>query len=90
METKHLLVRGRVQGVGFRYSVYYAAKNRGVTGWVRNRADGSVEIVVQGAPAAVEEMIAWVREGPDLSRVDHVEVSEASGAFPDFAIRETV
>lgn len=88
--TKHLLIRGRVQGVGYRASFYYAAKRLGIMGWVRNRRDGTVEAVIQGEPSAIEEMIEWARRGPDLARVDDVTVSEAHESFTDFAIDDTL
>lgn len=88
--TKRLVVSGRVQGVGFRYSMFYAAKNHGVRGWVRNRRDGTVESVAQGEPTAVEAFIAWAHHGPDLADVDHVEVADAEGEFSDFEIRDSV
>ena len=83
------LVRGIVQGVGYRYSFLHAASREGVCGWVRNRADGSVEAVVQGTPAAVDAVIAWARKGPTGASVDGVDVYEASGDFAGFDIRDT-
>jgi acylphosphatase len=71
-----VLVRGRVQGVGFRYSAADAARLRGVTGWVRNRADGAVEAVFEGEPGAVERMVAWCAKGPRGAEVDECEVDE--------------
>lgn len=87
--TRRLAIRGRVQGVGFRYAMVRAALRFGVTGWVRNRADGSVESVVQGAPDAVAAIIAWARRGPDAAIVESVDVSEADGAFSSFESRPT-
>ena len=81
---KRLLISGRVQGVGFRYSMAMEAIRRGVTGWVRNRRDGSVEAVVDGADEAVESIIAWARIGPRAARVVSVEVSDAAGSFSAF------
>jgi acylphosphatase len=74
MTTKRLQIIGRVQGVFFRESTRQHANQLGVTGWVRNRLDGSVEALVQGDAIAVEAMVAWARRGPDAARVDHVEV----------------
>jgi len=71
-----VLVRGRVQGVGFRAFVEYAALRRGLEGWVRNRRDGRVEAVFVGPPAAVDAMVAECREGPPGSRVDHLALSD--------------
>jgi acylphosphatase len=87
--TKLLKIRGRVQGVGFRYSLYDAAKNLGVTGWVRNCRDGSVEVMVQGSETAVKSAIEWAKKGPDMAEIEHVDISEGSGEFKKFLIRET-
>jgi acylphosphatase len=76
MNARRLVIRGRVQGVGFRYAMRDAASARGVTGWVRNRRDGSVEAQVQGEPGALEAIIAWCRDGPPAARVSAVEVHE--------------
>jgi acylphosphatase len=87
--TRRLSVRGRVQGVGFRYATVRAAMRLGVTGWVRNRRDGSVEAVVQGPPEAVEALIVWARRGPDSAVVESLEVTEADGEFATFETRPT-
>lgn len=65
-------VRGRVQGVWFRGSTREAAERLGVVGWARNLADGSVEILAQGAPLAVEQLVEWCHRGPPGSRVTGV------------------
>lgn len=75
MLTLELEITGRVQGVGFRDALRHEAARLGVTGWVRNRGDGSVQAVVQGAPAAVEALLAWARRGPPGSRVSEVSVA---------------
>jgi len=82
--TKHLKIEGLVQGVGFRYFMQRRARGLGVTGWVRNRSDGSVEAVVQGSVDAVAAMIAQAKQGPRASRVTDVKVSDAAGQFSDF------
>ena len=87
--AKHLKISGRVQGVGFRYHMIRAARELGVTGWVRNRRDGSVEAMVQGAPEAVEAMIAWARRGPPGAAVADVRIAEGSGEFPEFGTLPT-
>jgi acylphosphatase len=68
-----LIVHGRVQGVGFRLFVARAADTRGVAGWVRNRADGTVETVLEGEPETIESMLRLCREGPRAASVSHVE-----------------
>ena len=70
--TRHLRISGRVQGVGFRYSLHGEAKARGVAGWVRNRRDGSVEALLQGEAAAVDAVIAWARRGPPAAEVEQL------------------
>ena len=75
MTTRHLMISGRVQGVGFRDALCDEAEKHGVTGWVRNRRDGRVEAVLQGAPAAVDAVIAWARRGPSLARVTDLSVA---------------
>lgn len=69
-----LLISGRVQGVCFRHYTNETARETGVVGWVRNRADGRVEALVQGESRAVEQVIAWCRSGPPAARVDEVQV----------------
>jgi len=85
----NIIVRGRVQGVYFRASTQARARARGLSGWVRNCPDGSVEILALGAREAVEELVAWCHEGPPRSRVDEVSVrwGEYQGGESDFTIR---
>lgn len=70
--------------------MYQKAAELGITGWVRNRRDGTVEAVVQGDPLAVEQMLEWARHGPPAARVEHLEVSEGAGNHPDFQRLETL
>ena len=74
----HVIVRGRVQGVGFRAFVEHEALSRGIEGWVRNRRDGTLEAVFTGDPASVEAMIAACSTGPRGSRVDDLEQRDAT------------
>jgi acylphosphatase len=87
--TKHLLITGRVQGVGFRFYMQRKARELGLTGWVRNCRDGSVEAAIQGDSGAVETMIAWARRGPPSAVVADARVTEASGDFATFEARPT-
>ena len=87
--TLRLTIRGRVQGVGFRYSMHEEAMRLGLAGWVRNRRDGSVEAVVQGVAPAVEAMRRWAERGPPAATVDSVEQGPAEGAFDGFEMRPT-
>lgn len=87
--TKLLRIDGRVQGVGFRDFMQRRARALGVTGWVRNRMDGSVEAVVQGSADAVNQMIAFAHQGPRSAHVTGVRVSDADGQFTAFEMRPT-
>ena len=71
-----MIARGRVQGVGFRDACRRHAQRFGVDGWVANRADGTVEAVFEGEPAAVEELVRWCRSGPPHARVESLEVND--------------
>ncbi|MNC88770.1 Acylphosphatase [compost metagenome] len=78
-----------MQGVGFRMYMARKARELGVTGWVRNRRDGSVEATVQGRPAAVEAIIAWAWRGPSSAVVSEVTVTEGHGEYATFETRPT-
>jgi acylphosphatase len=84
----HVIISGRVQGVAFRMETQLAAERVGVTGWVRNRPDGTVEAALEGDKPKVEQMLQWCRRGPVLARVDAVDVrwKDFEGEFPDFRI----
>jgi acylphosphatase len=82
---RHVVIRGMVQGVGYRAWTEYTALERGVQGWVRNCRDGTVEALFMGPPDAVDGMIAACNEGPGGSRVDRIDQRE--GAREEFALR---
>jgi acylphosphatase len=84
-----LTIRGRVQGVGFRYCLAEEARSRNLCGWVRNRRDGSVEAVIAGFGPDVDAIVAWSHRGPPGARVTTVETAEAEGAFASFVIAPT-
>jgi acylphosphatase len=84
---RHLTVRGRVQGVGYRAFVEREAVKRGVEGWARNRKDGSVEAVLSGAPDAVEAVIEACRRGPFNARVDAID--QRDGTDDEFSLRHS-
>ncbi|HZR03298.1 MAG TPA: acylphosphatase [Burkholderiales bacterium] len=90
MLTKRLIVTGRVQGVGFREAMCREARRLGATGWVRNRADGTVEAIVQGTEQVVAQLVLWAQRGPPASRVTQVDVENATGDFATFDWRATV
>ena len=85
-----LIVKGRVQGVYFRASTVQQARHLGLTGWVMNRYDGSVELVAEGRSDSIEELIAWCRQGPPGARVDEVDLQRQGfrGEFTEFRIRQ--
>ncbi len=76
MIARRIVVHGRVQGVGFRYATVDAARDVGVSGWVRNRRDGSVEAFAQGEASSVDALIAFCRHGPPAARVTAVDVAD--------------
>jgi len=78
IEAKRYVVRGRVQGVGFRWFVEREAHMLGIAGWVRNNHDGSVEVLAQGTRDQLSGLHGRLREGPRAARVDAVEVSDAT------------
>ena len=82
--TKHLIVRGRVQGVGFREYLRQEAERLNIKGWVRNRHDGTVEAMLHGWPEDVAKILNWARRGPPDARVTAMQVNEASGEFERF------
>ena len=77
MKRVRVVVSGDVQGVGYRYTMRMVAREVGVTGWVRNRRDGSVEAEVEGSDAQVDEVLAWMAEGPPGAQVDNAQVTDA-------------
>ncbi|RJS71942.1 acylphosphatase [ANME-2 cluster archaeon] len=84
MKTIHIIVTGRVQGVGFRYFTVRCANNLGLRGWVRNLPDGGVEAVIQGQDDSIEQMIELLQEGPGASivtdlKIEEIEQEEFSG-----------
>ncbi len=92
--TRRLSIHGRVQGVGFRWSLHAEAVALGLDGWVRNRRDGSVEALFSGRIEAVEALTAWAHRGPPTARVDRVLCNDepdadAEQAFQGFTQRPT-
>ncbi len=85
-KTLRLAIRGHVQGVFFRDSMRREADKLGVSGWVRNCSDGSVEAVVHGASGAVDAIVQWAQHGPERARVQHVEIQPAEGSYSGFEI----
>ncbi len=84
----HIYVGGRVQGVWFRSSTVDQAESLGLTGWVKNLADGRVEIVAEGPEEPLRQFIEWTKDGPSLARVREHDASwePYTGEFTDFSI----
>ncbi|MFA7535040.1 MAG: acylphosphatase [Desulfuromonadales bacterium] len=82
-------IRGRVQGVSFRYYTSRTAEQHAVGGWVRNLPNGDVEAVFEGSESAVRQVVEWCRQGPDAARVDEISIDweEARGEFDSFRVR---
>lgn len=90
MPTLELRIEGLVQGVGYRYALQDQARRLGLSGWVRNRTDGSVEAVAQGTQPALDALVAWARRGPPAARVAKLSASPvADRALQRFEIRPT-
>jgi len=87
-KTLCLVIRGRVQGVFFRNSMQREAQDLAVSGWVRNRSDGTVEAMVQGEPAAVDALVRWAQRGPTLAEVTRVEIEPGTGDYSSFEITD--
>ncbi len=92
MKQIHAVVRGRVQGVGFRASAAHEARRLGLDGWVRNQLDGTVEVLAAGDDEAVDRLAAWLKQGPRGAHVTGVDIhrptpSLASETLSGFDIR---
>jgi len=87
-KTLHLVIHGRVQGVFFRQSMQREAQYLAISGWVRNRSNGTVEAVVHGDPAAVDAMARWAHRGPEMAHVERVDVYPTDGDYTNFEIMD--
>ncbi|MBD3314138.1 acylphosphatase [Candidatus Woesearchaeota archaeon] len=89
MKRVHLIIHGRVQGVFFRHNTKKRAKRLGLTGWARNRDDGTVEVVAEGEEDKVDSLVDFCRKGPACARVDDVDIEEGkpAGDIRDFSVR---
>jgi len=87
--TVHVVISGRVQGVWFRANTKQKAEQLGMTGWVRNTADGKVEALFEGDEKHIQEMIDWCHRGPPMAQIDNVEITEqsSSNGFDGFSIK---
>src|SRR5437764_14088321 len=88
--TLRLIIRGRVQGVGFRYAFADEARSRKLRGWVRNRRDGSVEAMVAGPAADIDAIVAWSRRGPIAPQVTAGQTTATHGGFASFQVAPNV
>ena len=82
----HLMIHGRVQGVFYRDSMWLEAQRLGVSGWVKNRSDGSVEAAVHGDSVAVDALVRWAQRGPELAHVERVEIEPGDGVYNGFEV----
>ena len=91
MIRAHLIIKGRVQGVGFRANTRRMAYKLNLKGWVRNLRNGDVEVLVEGPEGEVQKLVSWCRRGPTSAFVSMVneEKSEATGEFDSFKTRST-
>ena len=91
LKQVQLTVRGRVQGVFFRASTQREASRLGLTGWVRNRSDGALDILAEGEEEGLKDLIAWAHKGPSAARVERVDVRWRgfSGDHYDFRITDS-
>jgi acylphosphatase len=82
-------VIGRVQGVGFRYTCWHEARRLGLSGWVRNEPDGSVEVWAEGGAEKLDRFVQWLRQGPPGARVDSLDCEKRQAAgYRDFGIED--
>ncbi len=88
----HAIVRGRVQGVGFRDYIYREAVALGLKGWVANRPDATVEVVAEGPEESIQKLARGLNEGPRMARVDSVDVAmePPTGEFSTFSVAHVV
>lgn len=90
MSARHLIIHGRVQGIGFRASLAWEAERLGLAGWVRNRREGTVEAIVCGDEAAAAQLIEWARGGPPGARVERIEIEIVTAEFSGFELRPSL
>ena len=86
--SRRFIVHGRVQGVGFRYAASRTARRLGIVGWVRNRPEGTVELIAEGSSKSIQKLAAWLGSGPPGARVTRVEVDSlrSSDSYVDFRV----
>jgi acylphosphatase len=86
VKTLRLAIHGRVQGVFFRDAMGREAQRLDITGWVRNRSDGSVEAAVQGEPDAIDAIVRWAHRGPQHAQVARVAIEPDDGSYNSFEV----
>ncbi|HEY6139271.1 MAG TPA: acylphosphatase [Thermoanaerobaculia bacterium] len=88
-ELRHITIHGKVQGVGFRFFATRVARRLGLKGWIQNNRDGTVEAMVEGEKASIDEWIEEIREGPRYAEVTKIDadVKDFSGRLGDFDVK---
>jgi acylphosphatase len=86
MKTLRLVIHGRVQGIFFRDAMRREAQKLGITGWVRNRNDDTVEAAVQGEPAAMDAIVRWAHQDPRHAQVERVVIEPDDGSYNSFEV----
>jgi acylphosphatase len=86
LKTLHLVIHGRVQGVCYRQSMQSEAQQLAVSGWVKNRSNGTVEAVIHGESGALDALVRWARRGPPQAQVERVDVDQTDGKYTNFEI----
>lgn len=88
-ETRHVLIHGKVQGVGYRFFATRVARRLGLKGWIQNNRDGAVEALVEGEGSVIDEWLEELKEGPRYAEVTKIdqETKEFTGKLPDFDVK---
>ena len=84
--TLRMVIHGRVQGVFYRDSMHREAQNNGVTGWVRNCGDGTVEATIHGQTSAVNALVRWAHDGPQYAHVESIDITPDEGDYTKFEV----
>ena len=88
MEQVRIVVFGDVHGVGFRFTAIKIARDLGLTGWTKNRSEGSVEIIAEGLKDKLDNLVTWAKKGPPLAKIEKIKIDwgSATGEFSSFEV----